>query len=159
MAPISYNFAIVFTILLLCTLARVGLISPAARDAARRRQVAMRLEEEMRKERRSQWMASLHGPGWARRGNCHSLVQMKFFVVSVIFWNLPRTLPFLRLYIYFCCRSFSNWRVFINKCLKHIKYLYKSNQIFFLILVQSWSGENFKSLAQVLGLVRFEVEP
>ena len=58
----------------LCTLARVGLISPAARDAARRRQVAMRLEEEMRRERRSQWMASLHGPGWARRGNCHSLV-------------------------------------------------------------------------------------
>ena len=34
----------------MCTLARVGLITPAARDAARRRQVAMRLEEQMREE-------------------------------------------------------------------------------------------------------------
>ena len=57
----------------MCTLARVGLITPAARDAARRRQVAMRMEEQMRKERRAQWMASLQGPGWARRGRCHGL--------------------------------------------------------------------------------------
>ena len=57
----------------MCTLARVGLIAPAARDAARRRQVAMRMEEQMRKERRAQWMASLQGPGWARRGRCHGL--------------------------------------------------------------------------------------
>ena len=46
--------------------ARVGLISPAARDAARRRQVAMRMEAQMKEERRAQWMASLQGPGWAR---------------------------------------------------------------------------------------------
>ena len=58
-----------------CLLARVSLISPAARDAAGRRQVAMRLEGEMRRERRAQWMASLHGPGWARRGNCHSVLH------------------------------------------------------------------------------------
>ena len=58
----------------LCLLARVGLITPAAREAAGRRMVAMRREEEMRRERRAQWMASLSGPGWARSGNCHSLV-------------------------------------------------------------------------------------
>ena len=57
----------------MCLLARVGLITPAARDAARRRQVAMRLEGQMREERRAQWMASLQGPGWARRGRCHGL--------------------------------------------------------------------------------------
>ena len=34
----------------MCLLARVGLITPAARDAARRRQVAMRLEGQMREE-------------------------------------------------------------------------------------------------------------
>ena len=57
----------------MCMLARVGLISPAAKEAAGRRAVAMRLEEEMRRERRAQWMASLAGPGWARGGNCHRL--------------------------------------------------------------------------------------
>ena len=49
----------------MCTLARVGPITPAARDAARRRQVAMRMEAQMKEERRAQWMASLQGPGWA----------------------------------------------------------------------------------------------
>ena len=34
----------------MCILARVGLITPAAREAARRRQVAMRLEEQMREK-------------------------------------------------------------------------------------------------------------
>ena len=58
----------------MCLLARVGLITPAAKEAAGRRVVAMRREEEMRRERRAQWMASLGGPGWARRGNCHSLL-------------------------------------------------------------------------------------
>ena len=38
------------------------------------KEVAMRREEEMRRERRAQWMASLSGPGWARSGNCHSLL-------------------------------------------------------------------------------------
>ena len=57
----------------LCTLARVGEISPAARAAAGRRQVAMRLEREMREEATAQWMAGLQGPGWARRGRCHGL--------------------------------------------------------------------------------------
>ena len=55
------------------TLARVGLIPPAAREAARRRQVAMRMEAQMKEERKAQWMASLQGPGWARRGRCHGL--------------------------------------------------------------------------------------
>ena len=49
----------------MCTLARVGLISTAAREAARRRQVAMRMEAQMKEERKAQWMASLRGPGWA----------------------------------------------------------------------------------------------
>ena len=53
---------------------RVGLITPAAKEAAERRAVAMRQGEEMRRERRAQWMASLAGPGWARRGNCHTRV-------------------------------------------------------------------------------------
>ena len=45
-----------------------------AKEAAERRAVAMRQVEEMRRERRAQWMASLAGPGWARRGNCHTRV-------------------------------------------------------------------------------------
>ena len=57
----------------MCTLARVGEISPAAKAAAGRRQVAMRLERELREESRAQWMAGLQGPGWARRGRCHGL--------------------------------------------------------------------------------------
>ena len=59
----------------MCLLARVGLITPAAREAAARRAVAMRMEEEMRRERRAQWMASLAGPGWARRGGCHRMLN------------------------------------------------------------------------------------
>lgn len=55
----------------MCLLARVGLINPAAREAAGRRQLAMRLQEEMRRERKAQLMASLQGTGWVRRGNCH----------------------------------------------------------------------------------------
>ena len=53
--------------------AKVGLITPAAREAARRRQVAMRMEAQMKEERKAQWMASLRGPGWARRGRCHGV--------------------------------------------------------------------------------------
>ena len=56
-----------------CLVSRVGLITPAARDAARRREVVGRLERELRQERRAVWMANLQGPGWARRGNCHTL--------------------------------------------------------------------------------------
>ena len=52
----------------------MGLITPAAREAAGRREVALRPVEEMRRERRAQWMASLAGPGWARGGNCHTLL-------------------------------------------------------------------------------------
>ena len=29
------------------------------------------VERELREERRAQWMASLRGPGWARKGRCH----------------------------------------------------------------------------------------
>ena len=46
---------------------------PSRKKAARRRQVAMRMEEQMKEERKAQWMASLQGPGWARRGRCHGL--------------------------------------------------------------------------------------
>ena len=57
----------------MCTLARVKEISPAAKAAANRRQTTMRLEREMLQERRAQWMASLQGPGWAKRGRCHGI--------------------------------------------------------------------------------------
>ena len=53
-----------------CLLSRLRVISPAAREAALRREMATRRERELRKEKRAQWMAS---PGWARRGNCHTL--------------------------------------------------------------------------------------
>ena len=39
----------------------------------RRAQVAMRMEAQMKEERKAQWMASLRGPGWARRGRCHGV--------------------------------------------------------------------------------------
>ena len=54
-----------------CLISRVGVISPEARQAAQRREVTGRLERELREERTAQWMASLRGPGWARRGRCH----------------------------------------------------------------------------------------
>ena len=57
----------------MCLLARVGLVTPAAKEAAGRRELAMRMAEAMKRERRAQWMASLAGPGWARRGNCHTM--------------------------------------------------------------------------------------
>ena len=57
----------------MCTLSRVGVISPAAKAAAGRRQVAMHLEREMRDEAKAKWMAGLQGPGWTRRGRCHGL--------------------------------------------------------------------------------------
>ena len=57
-----------------CLMSRVGVISPEARVAAKRREVAGRMERELREERRAQWMASVRGPGWARRGRCHMLV-------------------------------------------------------------------------------------
>ena len=44
-------------------LARIPLITPAAKDAAGRREVAMRLETEMRRERKAQSL-----PGRARLG-------------------------------------------------------------------------------------------
>ena len=52
----------------------MGLITPAAREATARRAVAMRMEEEMKRDRRAQWMASLAGPGWAKRGGCHRML-------------------------------------------------------------------------------------
>ena len=56
-----------------CLISRVGVISPAARGAAQRREVQGRVERQWREERKAQWMASLRGPGWARSGRCHSL--------------------------------------------------------------------------------------
>ena len=54
------------------------------RDAALRREMATRRERELREEKRAQWMSSLAGPGWARRGNCHTLLWMK----EPIIWSL-----------------------------------------------------------------------
>ena len=56
-----------------CLISRVGVISPAARGAAQRREAQGRVERQWREERKAQWMASLRGPGWARSGRCHSL--------------------------------------------------------------------------------------
>ena len=58
----------------MCLITRVSLITPAAREAAVRRQISVRMEAQLRNERRAQWMASLQGPGWARRGNCHTIL-------------------------------------------------------------------------------------
>ena len=58
----------------LCLLSRVGVISPAAREAAGRREAATRQERQLRQERRAQWQATLRGAGWARSGRCHSLL-------------------------------------------------------------------------------------
>ena len=57
-----------------CLISRIGVITPQARDAAKRREVAGRMERQMREERRANWMASLAGPGSARRGRCHTLI-------------------------------------------------------------------------------------
>ena len=57
-----------------CLLSRVGVISPQARQAAQRREVAGRMERQLREDRQAQWMASLRGPGWARQGRCHMLI-------------------------------------------------------------------------------------
>ena len=51
-----------------------SIISPQAREAARRREVAGRLERQLKEERRANWMASLPGPGSARRGRCHTML-------------------------------------------------------------------------------------
>ena len=56
-----------------CLLSRVSAISGAARGAAERRAVTSSLEEKLVEEREAQWMASLSGPGWARRGRCHRM--------------------------------------------------------------------------------------
>ena len=57
-----------------CLVSRVGVIFPAAREAAHWREVLARMERRLREERRAQWMASVRGPGWARGGRCHALM-------------------------------------------------------------------------------------
>ena len=57
-----------------CLISRIGVISPQAREAARRREVAGRVERQLKEERRANWMASLRGPGSARGGRCHMLM-------------------------------------------------------------------------------------
>ena len=61
-----------------CLLSRIEVITPQARDAASRREVAGRMERQILScngaERRANWMASLAGPGSARRGRCHTLI-------------------------------------------------------------------------------------
>ena len=58
----------------MCLISQVSLITPAARDAAARCQVSVWLEAQLRNEWRAQWTASLQGPGWACRGNCHTIL-------------------------------------------------------------------------------------
>ena len=55
----------------MCLLARVGLVTPAGKEAAGGRSKGM--AKALKRESRAQWMASLAGPGWARRGNCHTM--------------------------------------------------------------------------------------
>ena len=57
-----------------CLISRIGVISPQAREAAQRREVAGMLERQLREDRRANWMASLRGPGSARGGRCHMLM-------------------------------------------------------------------------------------
>ena len=56
-----------------CLLSRISAISGAARGAAERRAVTASLEAKLAGEKEAQWMASLSGPGWARRGRCHRM--------------------------------------------------------------------------------------
>ena len=55
----------------ICLINRVGLIAPEAREAAGRRCLAMKRDEDLRMERRTQWQSTLSLPGNARRGQCH----------------------------------------------------------------------------------------
>ena len=47
------------------------MVTPAAKEAAGRRELAIRLLEAMKRERRAQWMAS-----WARRLLSHDRVKI-----------------------------------------------------------------------------------
>ena len=47
-----------------CLISRVGVMSLEAQG----REVTGKLERELGEELRAQWMASVRGPGWARRG-------------------------------------------------------------------------------------------
>ena len=58
----------------LCLLERISLITPEAKAAADRRVLTMRRDEQLRQERRSQWMAQLSRPGAGKRGDCHTLL-------------------------------------------------------------------------------------
>ena len=49
-------------------------LSLEARVAAQGREVTGKLERELGEELRAQWMASVRGPGWARRGRCHMVI-------------------------------------------------------------------------------------
>ena len=68
-----------------CLISRIGVISPQAREAARRREVAGRLERQLREDRRANWMASLRGPGSARGGRCNILAKHRFTNICVSF--------------------------------------------------------------------------
>ena len=46
---------------------------PSRKRGGKEKQVTIRMEEHMKEERKAQWMASLQGLGWARRGRCHGL--------------------------------------------------------------------------------------
>ena len=54
----------------LCTLSRISNVGPGSRGAAKRREWALREEEMMRKERRSNWTAFIRGGG-AKQGGIH----------------------------------------------------------------------------------------
>ena len=61
----------------LTLLARVGLVTPAAKEAAGRRELAMRIAEVLKRERRAQWMASLGGQGGQGQGEATATRRYK----------------------------------------------------------------------------------
>ena len=61
-----------------CLISRLGVISPQAREAARRREVAGRMERQLKEERRVNWMANLLGPGSAREQDAIQCLNLYF---------------------------------------------------------------------------------
>ena len=52
----------------------MSVMSLEARVAVQGREVTGKLERELGEELRAQWMASVRGPGWARRVRCHMVI-------------------------------------------------------------------------------------
>ena len=64
------------------------------------------MEEEMRRNKGAQWMASLAGQGWAKRGGCHRMLDWFVSILSTKIYLL----------------HFWYHHIFLNKCLYYLKW-------------------------------------